>query len=147
MVMFARPCSHRNDRTRENMQLKMLSICSLVVLSGCCFDLTSVKQQPVTLRTSDMSMPAWVLQQNINVPLESWSTTHLNKDTTWQHVGHIEKGDVYKTKDQIVTVEGSNIHEAYIVISGGSLVGFYLPVEKTFSPVKATIKLPMKTLF
>jgi hypothetical protein len=117
------------------------------VIPGCRFPLTSVKQQPVTLSASDMSMPAWVLQQNIDVPLKSWSTTHLNKDTTWQYVGHIEKGDVYKTKDQIVTVEGPNVYEAYIVIFDGSLVGFYLPVEKAFSPIKAAIKLPMKTLF
>ena len=30
-----------------------------------------------------------------------------------------------------MTVEGSHIHEAYIVVTERSLVGFYLPVERT----------------
>jgi hypothetical protein len=45
------------------------------------------------------------------------------------------QGNVYRTRDQVVTVEGSHIHEAYIVVTERSLVGFYLPVERTFSPV------------
>ncbi|HVN97529.1 MAG TPA: hypothetical protein VMT62_13960 [Syntrophorhabdaceae bacterium] len=51
-------------------------------------------------------------------------------------VGTVSEGEVYKSKDQVLTVECSNIHEAYLVVSQGSLVGFYLPVEKGF------VKLP-----
>jgi hypothetical protein len=38
---------------------------------------------------------------------------------------------VYATRDRVLTVEASNVHEAYIVVSNGKLVGFFLPVEKT----------------
>jgi len=48
-------------------------------------------------------------------------------------VGRIEQGEVYKTKDQVVTVEASNMYEAQLVLSGSLVVGFYLPVERTFT--------------
>jgi len=31
-------------------------------------------------------------------------------------------------------VEGAHVHEAYLVVAGDRLVGFYLPVEKAYSP-------------
>ena len=68
----------------------------------------------------------------------------MKKGTTWDFVGTISSGDVFRTKDQILTVEASNIHEAYIVVSSDKLVGFYLPVEKSFSPLSAAPELRMK---
>lgn len=53
----------------------------------------------------------------------------------------IDQGEVYKTNDQILTIEASNIFEAYIVISSNKLFGFYLPVEDTFSPLEHPVEL------
>ncbi len=69
------------------------------------------------------------------VTLSTGYSTTLRANTRWELVGTVAQGEVYRTKDQIVTLEGAHIHEAYIVVSQGSLVGFYLPVERTFSPV------------
>jgi hypothetical protein len=80
------------------------------------------------------------------VPLESWSTTTLNANTTWTFVGKIEQGDVYKSKEQTVTVWGSNFYEAYPVIKGGTLYGFYLPVEKTFTAIPKPKELKFKPI-
>ncbi len=56
----------------------------------------------------------------------------------------MSQGDVYKTRDQVLTVEASNVQEAYIVVESGRLVGFYMPVERTFSPFNGRPELPMK---
>ena len=56
-------------------------------------------------------------------------------------MGTIPEGDVYKSKDQVLSVECSNIHEAYLVISQDSVVGFYLPVEKGFVKLNKAITL------
>jgi hypothetical protein len=67
----------------------------------------------------------------------------LLKGTRWDLIGTIPEGEVYKPKDQVLTVECSHVHEAYLVVSGGTLIGFYLPVEKGFVPISPTIKLPI----
>jgi hypothetical protein len=59
----------------------------------------------------------------------------LEAGTRWTQVGRIEQGDVFRTKDQIVQVEASDVYEAYVVLNGNNIVGFYLPVERTFTAV------------
>ena len=49
-------------------------------------------------------------------------------------MGSIPQGEVYRTTDQIVTVVGPNVFEAQIVVRDGALVGFYLPVERAYTP-------------
>jgi hypothetical protein len=105
-------------------------------LNGCCFDLTRVEQVEVQLNIADQEKPSFVLEESADIPLKSWSTTHLNANTIWTYVGTIDQGDVYKSKDQTVTVWGSNLYEAYPVIKENMLYGFYLPVEKTFTAIK-----------
>lgn len=111
-----------------------------ILLSGC-----SVKYTPVVMETTTPKA-TWTLTEKVDVPLESGSTTHLKANTTWEYVGTIEQGDVYKTKDQIVTVKGSNMFEAYLVISGERLVGFYLPVENGFTRISKPIEIQRKIL-
>jgi hypothetical protein len=51
----------------------------------------------------------------------------------WQRVGRLPQGDVYRPVDTVFTIEGRHVHEAYLVVSAGSLVGFYLPGESGYS--------------
>jgi hypothetical protein len=114
--------------------------------AGCCFDLTSVKQSPAQLQKSQQPKTSWILPEKVAVPLESWSTTHLNANTTWDYVGSIEQGEVYKSKNQTITIWGSNTFEAYLVIKDGKLSGFYLPVEKTFSSLSKPLEIKMSVI-
>ena len=127
-----------------------LSLCSVLIpglfMAGCCFDLTHVKQVPAKLSIADQPMPSLLLKENAAIPLESWSTTHLNANTVWIYVGTLEQGHVYRSKDQTVTVWGSNYYEGYPVIRDGMLYGFYLPVEKTFSAVSKPKPLVLSTV-
>jgi hypothetical protein len=61
----------------------------------------------------------------------------IGRGTTWMNVGRSNEGDVYKPVGRVFTVEGAHIHEAYLVLAGNRLVGFYLPVERAFAPAPA----------
>jgi hypothetical protein len=59
----------------------------------------------------------------------------IRQDSVWTRVGRVSQGEVYKPTNQVFTVEGTHVHEAYLVLDGDQVVGFYLPVERAFAPV------------
>lgn len=93
----------------------------------------TVLQEPALLTPSGGK--SFRLSRPAEVALSTGYSTKLRENTRWELVGSIAPGEVYRTKDQIVTLEGAHIHEAYIVVNQEVLVGFYLPVERSFSPV------------
>jgi hypothetical protein len=113
-----------------------------VLMTGCAFDLADVKYDPAQL--GSLVDGERVLTMDSDTPVSGapcgYSRT-LRKGTRWVAVGHLEQGDVYRSRDQSLTVECSNVYEAYPVIAADRLVGFYLPVEKAFSPLKQAIQL------
>ena len=120
--------------------------CALFLLAGCAFNLSTVKQQPVTFTAKAEVATGFVLLQDVKVKLGTGFPTYLRRDTRWRAVGTTEYGTVFATKDQIVTVEESHIHEAQLVVTNQSITGFYFPVEKTFAPVSRPIPIETKTL-
>ncbi len=84
------------------------------------------------------------LSETVEIGLSTGYTSVLRARTTWQLIGRIEQGEVYKPRNQVLTVEGAHIHEAYLVVKDGNLVGFFLPVEKTFSPISEKLFLPVE---
>ena len=113
------------------------------MLGGCALDIVSVKQAPATLTPVAAASPASLLATDVTVPLGTGFPTKLKQGTKWQRIGTLPQGDVYSTRDQVLTVEASNIHEAQLVVSGGNVVGFYLPVERTFAPAKTPTPLTL----
>jgi hypothetical protein len=114
------------------------------LLAGCPFDVIRVEQTPVTLVASPSPKPSFVLDQDVSIDLGFGYKRALRKGTRWTYVGTIVNGDVYKTTDQVLTVEASNIHEAYIVVEARKLVGFYLPVERTYTRAVESKSLPAR---
>lgn len=121
-------------------------ICALVLLVGCAFNISSVKQQPVTFIAETDASSGFVLLQDVKAKLGTGFPTHLKRDTRWRAMGNTEYGTVFATKDQIVTVEESHIHEAQLVVSNQSITGFYFPVEQKFAPVSHPIPIETKPL-
>jgi len=101
---------------------------------SCAFDVVHLKQLSAKFQETPPSDAVWVLQDGVRVKLTSGWSSALKKGTVWRLVGHIEQGDVFKTRDQVVTVQASNVHEAEPVVNDGKLVGFFLVIEKTFTP-------------
>lgn len=82
----------------------------------------------------------------IGAPVEVGGVTGFNevleKGSTWKRVGAVEQGDVYKRTGGVFMLTGRNAHEAHLVVSGGQLVGFYLPGEGAFAPASRAVALP-----
>jgi len=114
------------------------------VLAACAFDLAHVAQVPAPFRSSEPTRRAFVLEHDVPLTLPFGYRRVLKQGSTWSYVGTIEPGDIFATRDQVLTVEASNIHEAYIVVNGEKLVGFYLPVERTYSPAAERVSLPLR---
>lgn len=120
-----------------------LSVLLTLTCFGCAFDIVHVDQMPVQYENNSLQKPGFRLEEEVNVSLGTGYSRKLNRGTTWQYVNTITQGDIFETKDQILTVEGSNIFEAFIVVSDKKLVGFFLPVEETYSPLSTPKPLSM----
>jgi hypothetical protein len=113
-----------------------------VILSSCSVQQT--KLQSNLIASADPTA-VYVLEKQTVIKADNAANTTLRSGTTWLHVGSIEEGDVFKTRDQVVVVNSFNVQEAYIVVQEGKVVGYYLPVEKTFVKSKpVSIKLSKK---
>jgi len=99
--------------------------------SGCAFDISHVQRVPTSF-VSASGGPDWMLDQDQSIGVGSGFPTRLRHGTRWQLAGRVPEGDVYRTGDQIVTVEASNIFEAMLVVQSNRVAGFYLPVEHSF---------------
>jgi hypothetical protein len=112
--------------------------------SGCAFDLADVRYSSATLQSPIQPERTFALAEDVHIPQApcGYSRT-LRQKTRWQLVGTIAEGEVFRSRDQNLTVECSNVFEAYLVVSGDHLVGFFLPVEKGFVAMSNPIQLPI----
>jgi hypothetical protein len=127
---------------RQIIQAGGIALLALA-LAGCAFDIVSVSQKPAAFNPQNDGH-SFLLLKEVTARYGTGFPTVLRANTTWRQVGSTESGEVFSTQDQIVKVEASNISEAYIVVSGHSLAGFYLPVEKTFVPLNPSIRLQIE---
>ena len=114
------------------------------LISGCAFDLANVTYTPTAFERSHDSPRGFTLSKDVDLEDTpcNYSRT-LRKATRYEHIGKIPEGNVFRSKGQALTVECSNVHEAYLVISEDSFVGFFLPVEQGFVPHSPPLILPI----
>jgi hypothetical protein len=124
-----------------NRTILGISVLCSAMIAGCPFDVIRVTENPAALDSVNTCGDVFVLRAAAEVRPSGGYARTLNQGTTWECVGRIAQGTVYRTKDQVLTVEASNISEAYIVVSSRTLVGFYLPIEHAFAPVKTQVPL------
>jgi hypothetical protein len=118
----------------------------VLFLPGCPFDVYRIEPIPVTLEIPSESLNDFEVTETVVLDIGYGYERSLRAGCRWTPVGTIAYGDVYKTEDQILTIEASNVYEAFIVISGNSLVGFYLPVEDAYYALDDKKVLSMKAL-
>ena len=123
------------------VSLNLMAVAVLALVAGCAFDISHVKQQPVTYTAVATPAQAFVLSREIKATMGTGYPTRLKAGTRWYQVGNTEHGAVFGTKDQVVTVEASNNYEAQLVVADGFVKGFYLPVERSFVTVSSPIRL------
>jgi hypothetical protein len=120
--------------------LWLLRAGSLFLAAGCAHE---VVRQPATLAAAPSSEVVEV-QQEVEIALDSGYSRRLMRSSRWTQAGTLPQGQAYKSVGGVFTVEGAHVHEAWLVVSGGELVGFYLPVEKAFVPQSARARIEFK---
>ena len=116
----------------------------LLVLGGCAFDIAHVDYTPTRLDLAAACGEPFTLAEDVSVRPSGGYDRTLKQGARWECVGNIAEGSIYRSRDQILTLEASNIYEAQLVIRDGLLVGFYLPVEEAFSPLSKPIALQIR---
>lgn len=108
-------------------------------LVGCA---ASVATRPSAFHpTAQSAQSAIVIRVPVELRLSTGYSVSLFPGTRWRLVGRIAEGDVYRPVDSVFTIEGRQVHEAYLVLSGSMLQGFFLPGESNYSPLSTPVKL------
>jgi hypothetical protein len=110
-------------------------------LSGC-----AVQHSPTQLAALPPTQQArpCVLLAPVEIRLATGYARSLKQGSAWQPVGSTAQGMVFRPLDDAFTVEGAHVHEAYLVVQEGQLVGFYLPAERGFSRLEHPIPIHFK---
>ncbi|MBB3010268.1 hypothetical protein [Cupriavidus alkaliphilus] len=98
---------------------------------------------PSTIEVTQPSVAARRIQilSATTVQLDTGYSRTLPERSVWSRVGRVPQGDVYRPIGTIFTIEGRQVHEAYLVIRDKTLVGFYLPGEQNYSPLSTAVPL------
>lgn len=129
---------------RQGCNFTLVVLCTFVM--GCAFDVSHIQYTPSQFTPLPSSPKHFVMKESVQIiegPCAYYSRI-LRQGTTWDFAGTIPEGEVYKPRDQVLTIEASHVYEAYLVLSDSSLVGFYLPVEQAFAPLAKPRKLPIE---
>ena len=122
---------------------KIIVIITGIVLMSCAFDVAHVSYHPTDLTPQPKSGKSMTLKEEVKIGGAPCGYSRvLQSGSNWDLIGSIPEGNVYKPREQVLTVECSNVYEAYLVCVSQSLVGFYLPVEHGFVALKKPLILP-----
>jgi hypothetical protein len=80
---------------------------------------------------------------DVPIRLSTGYTRTVAARSRWRSVGVLPQGTVYRPVDSVFAIEGRQVHEAYLVLRGASLQGFYLPGEGNYSALLDEIPLPL----
>jgi hypothetical protein len=134
-------------RTVLNFRAWPLTL-ALCCLAGCALP---VKQLPTSQPLVPATGKSFILTQDAECEIRTGYDRTLRQGTRWQIYGTLREGEVYRSPDQVLTAQGFNVHEAYLILKdatpvGATLIGFYLPVEKTFTPLAEQVPLSITTV-
>ncbi|MGA3888202.1 hypothetical protein ACI2S3_05665 [Ralstonia nicotianae] len=117
-----------------------LSTPLIVALLAGCAPAVPVQDAHLNVLASPVQ-PVRVLQRTVIVQLPTGYKRKLAEGSRWRPVGSLPQGEVLRPVDGIFTIVGRQVHEAYLVVSGVDLMGFYLPGEAHFSPLDSPFSL------
>lgn len=120
----------------------MLSLLVTVTLAACA---PGVSMQRVAPEMDATDTTVYVLDHQVSGRSSAGYSRTLPAGSRWRRIGRVPTGDILKSPDVTLTVEGAHIHEADIVVRDGSWVGFWLPVEKAFSRLESPIAISFTT--
>jgi hypothetical protein len=125
------------------LRKKIFMVLTGILLMSCAFDVAHVSYHPTDLLPQPQSGKYLTINNAVKITgMPCGYSRTLQEGSIWDLIGSIPEGNVYKPRDQVLTVECSNVYEAYLVCVSQTLVGFYMPVEQGFVALKKAIDLP-----
>jgi hypothetical protein len=122
------------------MQRAAGALAVAVLLAACA---AQVPVTPATLARLDRPVEDFTVPESVRIELPTGRARALPAGSVWRAVGTLPQGVVYQPVGTVFTVVGRNVHEAYLVVQGTTLQGFYLPGEHNFSPLSNPLSLPL----
>lgn len=120
---------------------RMFCVMTVAIVIAAC---ATVAMQPTHLvadaqPTSDRTLTAMARAHS-----SSGFEAPLPAGTILRSVGTIPEGSVWRRLNRTLAARGYNVHEGWVVLNGQVWVGFYHPVERTFSPLSRPIAISME---
>ena len=114
---------------------------ALALLAGCA---AQVKVVPAQLAPLSQPAPEVVVASDLPVRLSTGYTRTVPRHSRWKAVGLLAQGTVYQPLNTVFAIEGRHMHEAWLVLRGGTLQGFWLPAEGNYSGLEQPIPFPLE---
>ncbi len=124
------------------MKTPKILFLALLLLCGC---VAQVVRTPIELTAANQQEARrYITVYPVTIKLDSGYERRINAGVEFVEIGIISFGKVFRPTKTVFTVEGAHMHEAYLVLNNERIVGFYLPVEKAFSPLSQPVVLSIK---
>jgi hypothetical protein len=118
-------------------------VAAAMFLAACA---PEVVRLPADLAASTASSRRYETTQTANFSLTSGYSRTIASGTQLIDIGMVAQGRVLRPTNTVFSVEGAHVHEAYLVIDGPKLVGFYLPFERAFVSLASPFDLKLKEI-
>lgn len=118
-------------------------LCAFALLAAGCA--SEVRREAVELTPAAAEQGRrYASTSEVEAVPESRYARRIAGGTEFVAIGRIAQGLVLKPTSTVLTVEGAHMHEAYAVHRDGQIVGFYLPVERAFTPLVKPAPMPLQ---
>ena len=115
------------------------ALVAAALLCGCA---NPVRTEPVKFTPlAQQPAPVVQLQSDTVASLATGFPRTLKAGSQWRLAGSVTQGQVFRPINTVFTIEGRHVHEAYLVVSSGKLVGFYLPGEANYAALDVPVPL------
>lgn len=111
-----------------------------VVMAILCACAAEIPRQPASLVPAARDRSIRVDEDAV-VRLPSGYSRPVRAGSDWKLAGTVDGRDVYRPARGVFTIEGSHVHEAYLLLDGTTLEGFFLPGENAVSWLKSKVVL------
>jgi hypothetical protein len=128
----------------RGLSLRVVTV--MLLVCAVCACAMAVPQTPVALSAATDHDAVYRIVEPVTFKLSSAYTRTLKAGAEWHVAGQLPQGRVYRPRGDVFWIEGAHAHEAYLVVDGADLIGFYLPAERTFSALGHRIPVNLRKL-
>jgi hypothetical protein len=96
------------------------------------------------LRPAPQEANPFVLASDMRVRHAAGQIVVLPRGSRWSPAGSCTQGTIYRRADGVLELRARYAHEAYLVVSDGRLVAFYIPARSVCVAAPASPRIPME---